>query len=88
MGQDNAEAYGKRNAVKCEQLVKIKPTKIIGQKDIAAWQYKFRRFSHAGVNSCRRNNFSCLCPFIWTLVTLQSKLSLVRVYMEVATITL
>jgi PPOX class probable F420-dependent enzyme len=35
MGQDNAEAYGKRNAVKGELLVKIRPTKIIAQKDIA-----------------------------------------------------
>jgi PPOX class probable F420-dependent enzyme len=35
MGQDNAEAYGKRNAVKGEMLVKIRPTKIIAQKDIA-----------------------------------------------------
>jgi PPOX class probable F420-dependent enzyme len=35
MGQDNAEAYGKRNAVKGEMLVKIRPTKIIARKDIA-----------------------------------------------------
>jgi PPOX class probable F420-dependent enzyme len=35
MGQDNAEVYGKRNAVKGEMLVKIRPTKIIAQKDIA-----------------------------------------------------
>ena len=35
MGQDNAEAYGKRNAIKGEFLVKIRPTKIIAQKDIA-----------------------------------------------------
>jgi PPOX class probable F420-dependent enzyme len=35
MGQDNAEDYGKRNAVKGELLVKIKPTKIIAQNDIA-----------------------------------------------------
>jgi PPOX class probable F420-dependent enzyme len=34
MGQDNAEAYGKRNAVKGEFLVRIRPTKIITQKDI------------------------------------------------------
>jgi hypothetical protein len=37
MGQDNAEAYGKRNAIKGEFLVKIRPTKIIAQKDIAGW---------------------------------------------------
>jgi len=35
MGQGNAEAYGKRNAVKGELLVKLRPTKIIAQKDIA-----------------------------------------------------
>jgi PPOX class probable F420-dependent enzyme len=34
MGQDNAEAYGKRNAVKGEFLVRIRPTKIIAQKDM------------------------------------------------------
>jgi len=34
MGQDNAEAYGKRNAIKGEFLVKIRPTKIIAQKDM------------------------------------------------------
>jgi PPOX class probable F420-dependent enzyme len=34
MGQDSAEAYGKRNAVKGEFLVKIRPTKIIAQKDM------------------------------------------------------
>jgi PPOX class probable F420-dependent enzyme len=35
MGQVNAEAYGKRNAVKGELLVKLRPTKIIAQKDMA-----------------------------------------------------
>ncbi len=34
MGQNNADAYGKRNAVKDELLVKIRPTKIIAHKDI------------------------------------------------------
>ena len=34
MGQDNAEAYGKRNAVEGEILVRIRPTKIIAQKDM------------------------------------------------------
>ena len=34
MGQDNEEAYGKRNAVKGEFLVRIRPTKIIAQKDM------------------------------------------------------
>lgn len=36
MGSNNAEAYGKRNSTKGELLVRIKPTKIIGQKDLAA----------------------------------------------------
>jgi hypothetical protein len=35
MGSDNAESYGKRNSVKGELLIRVKPTKIIGQKDIA-----------------------------------------------------
>ena len=34
MGQDNAEAYGKRNGVKGESLVRIRPTKVIAQKDM------------------------------------------------------
>lgn len=34
MGQDNAEAYGKRNAVEGEILVRLRPTKIIAQKDM------------------------------------------------------
>jgi PPOX class probable F420-dependent enzyme len=36
MGSDNADAYGKRNAVPGELLVRVKPTKIIALKDIAA----------------------------------------------------
>ena len=35
MGRENAEKYGKRNAVKGELLIRVKPTKIIAQKDIA-----------------------------------------------------
>jgi PPOX class probable F420-dependent enzyme len=35
MGTDNAEKYGKRNAVKGECVIKIKPTKIIAQKDVS-----------------------------------------------------
>jgi PPOX class probable F420-dependent enzyme len=35
MGKENAERYGKRNAVKGEVLIRVKPTKIIAQKDIA-----------------------------------------------------
>ena len=34
MGQDKAEDYGKRNAVKGEFLVRIRPTKVIAQKDM------------------------------------------------------
>ena len=36
MGPDNAGAYGKRNAVPGELLVRVKPTRIVAQKDIAA----------------------------------------------------
>lgn len=35
MGQDLAEAYGRRNAVQGELLVRVTPTKIIAQKNIA-----------------------------------------------------
>jgi PPOX class probable F420-dependent enzyme len=35
MGGDKADAYGKRNAVKGELLVRLRPTKIVGLKDIA-----------------------------------------------------
>ena len=37
MGNDKAEEYGKRNSSKGELLLKIKPTKVIGQKDLAGW---------------------------------------------------
>jgi len=37
MGEHEAEAFGKRNAVKGELLVTIKPTKIIAYKDITTW---------------------------------------------------
>jgi hypothetical protein len=37
MGKDNAEAYGRRNITQGEVLVRIKPTKIIAEKDIAGW---------------------------------------------------
>ncbi len=37
MGADQAEAFGKRNAVPGELLVRVSPTKIIGLKDVAAW---------------------------------------------------
>ena len=35
MGNDKAEEYGKRNSSEGELLSKIKPTKVIGQKDLA-----------------------------------------------------
>lgn len=37
MGEDQTEAFGKRNAVKGELLVIIHPKKIIAYKDITAW---------------------------------------------------
>jgi PPOX class probable F420-dependent enzyme len=37
MGKGNAEAYGRRNSTKGEVLVRVKPTKIIAEKNIAAW---------------------------------------------------
>lgn len=37
MGDDKSEEYGKRNSGEGEILVKIKPIKIVGQKDTAAW---------------------------------------------------
>ena len=37
MGNDKSEEYGKRNSGEGEILVKIKPVKVFGQKDTAAW---------------------------------------------------
>lgn len=37
MGYDKTEEYGKRNSSKGELLLKIKPSKVIGQKDLAGW---------------------------------------------------
>ncbi|MGN6351505.1 MAG: PPOX class F420-dependent oxidoreductase [Candidatus Nitrosocosmicus sp.] len=34
MGKENADVYGKRNSVKVELLLRIKPSKVIAQKDI------------------------------------------------------
>lgn len=36
MGADQAEAFGRRNAVPGEWLVRLTPTKVIARKDIAA----------------------------------------------------
>jgi PPOX class probable F420-dependent enzyme len=35
MGRNNAKVYGKRNSGKGELLIRVKPSKIFGQKDIA-----------------------------------------------------
>jgi PPOX class probable F420-dependent enzyme len=37
MGKSNAEAYGRRNSGEGEVLVRVKPTRIIAEKDIAGW---------------------------------------------------
>jgi PPOX class probable F420-dependent enzyme len=37
MGRENAELYGRRNSTDGEVLVRIKPTRIIAEKDIAGW---------------------------------------------------
>ena len=38
VGKENAEAYGKRNSTEGEVLVRIRPTKILAEKNIAAWK--------------------------------------------------
>lgn len=37
MGKEQAEAFGKRNAVKGELMVTITPSKVISYKDVTAW---------------------------------------------------
>ena len=37
MGKRNAEAYGRRNSTEGEVLIRVKPTKIIAEKNIAGW---------------------------------------------------
>jgi hypothetical protein len=37
MGKEVAELYGIRNSAEDEVLVRIKPIRIIGEKDIAGW---------------------------------------------------
>ena len=37
MGKRNAEAYGRRNSTEGELLIRVKPTKIIAEKNIAGW---------------------------------------------------
>jgi PPOX class probable F420-dependent enzyme len=38
MGKSNAKAYGERNSTKGIILVRVKPTKIIAEKDITEWE--------------------------------------------------
>jgi PPOX class probable F420-dependent enzyme len=38
MGKNNAKAYGERNSTEGAILVRVKPTKIIAEKDIAEWE--------------------------------------------------
>jgi PPOX class probable F420-dependent enzyme len=38
MGRSNAKAYGERNSTEGAVLVRIRPTKVIAQKDTAEWQ--------------------------------------------------
>ena len=38
MGKSNGEAYGRRNSEEGLVLVRIKPTRIIAEKDIASWE--------------------------------------------------
>ena len=38
MGKSNAKAYGERNSTEGAVLVRIKPTKVIAEKDIAEWE--------------------------------------------------
>ena len=37
MGKRNAEAYGRRNSTEGELLIRVRPTKIIAEKNIAGW---------------------------------------------------
>ena len=37
MGADLADLYGKRNSVEGELVVRLRPTKVIAQADIAGW---------------------------------------------------
>jgi hypothetical protein len=37
IGNDKAGEYGNRNRSEGELLIKIKPTRVVGQKDTAGW---------------------------------------------------
>lgn len=38
MGKSNAKAYGERNSTEGVILVRVKPTKVVAEKDIAEWE--------------------------------------------------
>ena len=37
MGEERAEAFGKRNAVMGEILITVTPSKVLAYKDVTAW---------------------------------------------------
>ena len=41
MGKKNVETYGRRNSGEGEVLVRIKPTRVIAEKNIAGWEWCF-----------------------------------------------
>jgi len=41
MGKKDSKAYGERNTGEGAVLMQIKPTKIIAEKDIAAWEWEY-----------------------------------------------
>jgi PPOX class probable F420-dependent enzyme len=42
MGPDQAEAYGRRNAVPTELLVRVTPERIVAETDVAGWEPRER----------------------------------------------
>ena len=38
MGKSNAKAYGERNSTEGVILVRVIPTKVVAEKDIAEWE--------------------------------------------------
>jgi hypothetical protein len=37
LGKEQAEAFGRRNAVEGELLLRITPTKVVAENDVAGW---------------------------------------------------
>jgi hypothetical protein len=37
VGEEQAEAFGKRNAVEGELLVRVTPTNLVTENDVAGW---------------------------------------------------